>query len=153
MLKKILSVLGLIAIVIAGSIGRQIGKELSNPAITSSTPSPPKIEEILKTGLIIAADKINKQGPIMVDADTRMDSASVGPGSRLTYFYTLPKYSSKDVESNWLHNSVKPVVKMNVCASKEMKPVLQYGATLVYAYNGNNGKEITRFEINKNDCN
>jgi hypothetical protein len=29
----------------------------------------------------------------------------------------------------------------------------QYGGTYVYTYSGNDGVEIARFEINKNDCN
>jgi hypothetical protein len=89
----------------------------------------------------------------MVDKDTRMDRAAVGPGSRLTYFYSLPNYSSQDIEPRWLHENLKPLVKKGVCASKEMKSTLQYGATYVYAYSGNNGAEIARFEISKNDCN
>ena len=49
--------------------------------------------------------------------------------------------------------NLKPGVQKGVCASKEMKPSLQYGATYVYVYSGNDGVEIGRFEMSKNDCN
>lgn len=148
MLKKILATLGFIAIVIGGSIANQFSKEIFSP----STPTPQKMEDVLIKGLTIAAEQINKRGPTMVDKDTRMDRAAVGPGSRLTYFYSLPNYSSQDMDPNWLHANVQPAVKNSVCASNEMKPSLQYGATYIYVYSGNNGTEITRFEISKSDC-
>ncbi len=157
MQKKTLSSLGLIGVVIAavigGTIAREFSKEVSRSALSPTTLSPQKTEEILIAGFTIAADKINKQGPTMIDKDTRMDRASVGPGSRLTYFYSLPNYSSKDVDPSGFHVNVEPALKRKVCANIEIKPSLQYGATYVYVYSGNNGMEIARFEIRKNDCN
>jgi len=157
MLKKILAALGVIAVIIAaligGGIGKQVGKEVAKSAFSPSTLSPQQMEVALIKGLTKGAEQINKRGPTMIDKDTRMERASVGPGARATYFYSFPNYSSQDVAPSWLYANLEPEVKRKVCASKEMKPSLQYGATYVFAYSGNNGTEIARFEINKNDCN
>lgn len=152
-MKKILSALGFIAILIAAAIGGGIGKQVGKAAFSPSKPSAQQIEEKLIEGFTKAAEQSNRRGPIMVDKDTRWDRSDVGPGARLTYFYSFPNYSSRDIEPGWLLANLKPEVKKGVCASKEMKPSLQYGAIYAYAYSGNDGAEIARFEINKNDCN
>ena len=153
MLKKILSVLGFIAILIAAAIGGGVGKQVGKAAFSPSHLSAQQIEEKLIEGFTEASEKSNRRGPVMVDQDTRWDRSAVGPGARLTYFYSFPKYSSRDIEQSWLLANLKPGVQKGVCASKEMKPSLQYGATYVYVYSGNDGVEIGRFEMSKNDCN
>jgi hypothetical protein len=107
----------------------------------------------LQAGLAELADSTNKKLPIMLDKETRWDKTEASSGLRLNYFYTLPNYSSRDVEPNDIQTNAKPDVIKNACTNKEMKPSLQLGVTHGYVYRGNDGVEITRFEINKNDCN
>jgi hypothetical protein len=153
MLKKLLSVLGFIAILIAGAIGGGIGKQVGKAAFSPPQINSQQIEEELNEGFTKAAEQSNRRGPVMFDQDTRWDRSLAGPGARLTYFYSFPKYSSHDIERSWLLANLQPQVKKGVCSSKEMKPSLQYGGTYAYVYSGNDGVEIAHFEINKNDCN
>jgi hypothetical protein len=152
MLKKILSILGtillLFAITIAGQIGRLIGNESSKPP----TPTQQEIEKILLEGFTKAAEQANSRGPIMIDEDTRWDKSVAGPDARLTYFYSFPKYSSLDIDRNWLQANLFPEVKRGVCSNASMRSSLQNGGTYVYTYTGNDGIEIYRFELNKNNC-
>jgi hypothetical protein len=150
MLKKLLAVLGFIAILIAGAVGG--GKPVGKVDFSPSQPSTQQIVEQLSEELAKAAEQSNSRGAVMVDQYTRLDRSVAGPGARLTYFYSFPNYSSRVVGRGWLLANLLPVVKKGVCASKEMKTTLQYGGTYVYAYSGNDSLEITRFEINKNDC-
>lgn len=152
MWKKILSVFGFIVVLIAASIGGQIGKEVGKTAFSSSKPTQQQLEEKLLEGFAKAAEQTNARVPIMVDQDTQLDKSVAGPGARLTYFYSFPKYSSHDIERGWLLANLQPKVRNSVCGSKEMKPSLQYGGTYVYSYKGNDGVEIARFELSKNDC-
>jgi hypothetical protein len=152
MLKKILSALGFLLILIAGAIGRDVGKHIGDAASRPSRLSPQQIEEKLIEGFTTAAQQINQQVPTMVDNDTRMDRASAGPGARLTYHYTFPKYTSRDIDQNWLLANLQPEVKKNVCANEKMKPSLQYGGIYVYSYAGSDKVEIARFEIDRDDC-
>lgn len=152
MWKKILSILGFIVVLVAASIGGQIGKEVGKSAFAPSKPTQQQIEEKLLEGFTKAAEQANSRGPVMVDQDTRWDKSVAGPGARLTYFYSFPKYSSRDIERGWLLANLQPEVRKSVCGSKEMKPSLQYGGIYVYSYTGNDGVEIARFELSKHDC-
>jgi len=152
MWKKILTVLGFIVVLIAAGIGGQIGKEVGKAAFSPSKPTQQQIEEKLLEGFAKAAELANARGPVMVDQDTRWDKSVAGPGARLTYFYSFPKYSSRDIERAWLLANLQPEVRKGVCGSKEMKPSLQYGGTYVYSYTGNDRVEIARFELSKHDC-
>ena len=152
MLKKVLSVLGFIAVLIAMAIGGQIGKEVGKEAFTQSKPSQKEIEAVLIEGFEKAAKQVNATTPTMVDEDTRMDKATVGPGARVNYHYTFPKYSSMDVDSGWIISNLRPVVKSNVCANKKMKPSLQYGGVYSFSYSGSDGVHIASFQVDRNDC-
>lgn len=151
-MRKLLSVFGFIAVLIAAAIGGGIGKEVGKAAVSPAKPTQQQVESKLYEGFKKAAEQSNKLGPVMVDQDTRWDRSIAGPGARLTYHYSFPKYSSIDITRIWLLTNLQPEVKTAVCGSKEMKPSLQYGGTYVYAYSGNDGIEIARFEINRHDC-
>jgi hypothetical protein len=148
MLKKIISVLGLVAMLIGAGISGIIGK-LASRAIFS--PSEPNKEELIEQ-LTIAADKINRQLPMMVDSETRLDRATVGPGVRTVYHYKILNYTSKNIDIDRLQTYLRPQVVKSVCSNKDMKASLQYGVKYDYIYAGNDGIEITQFEIAQNDC-
>lgn len=150
MLKKILSVIGFIVILIVGKgIGKIAGHAIGNAAYP---PSKPTIQQI-ENELAKSADSINKTLPMMVDKETRLDKIKANSGLRVNYFYTLPNYSSRDIEPSLIQTNVKPDVKKNTCTNEKAKPILQLGVTYEYVYSGNDGVEIARFDINKNDCN
>jgi hypothetical protein len=144
--KYILIIISVLAVAsIAGAIGRQAVK-------TMMKPSQQEIEKILTEGFTFAATQINQKLPMMLDEDTRLDKATVGPGTRVVYHNTFPKYTSKDIDANWLRTNLKPEVMQKICTSGDMKKSLQLGGIYVYAYSGNDGIEIARFEIDRNDC-
>lgn len=156
MIKKLLSILGavigIIVVLIFAGVGGQVGKEVGRAAFSPSKPTEKEIMTKLAKGFELAAKQINDSAPTMVDEETRMDRASVGPGALLTYHYTFPNYSSRDIESALIQTNVFPSVKRGVCSSKEMKPSLQYGGKYTYSYSGNDGVLIGEFTIDRHDC-
>lgn len=156
MIKKLLSILGavigIIVVLIFAGVGGQVGKEVGRAAFSPSKPTEKEIMTKLAEGFKLAAKQINDSAPTMVDEETRMDGASVGPGALLTYHYTFPNYSSRDIESALIQTNVFPSVKRGVCSSKEMKPSLQYGGKYTYSYSGNDGVLIGEFTIDRHDC-
>lgn len=152
MIKKLLVGIGFIAVLIAASIGGQIGKQVGKTVFSPAKPSEQEILSKLAQGFEAAAKQVNSAAPTMVDEETRMDRATVGPGALLTYHYTFPNYSSRDLDSGLINANVFPVVKKSVCASKEMKPSLQYGGQYAYSYSGNDGVLIGGFTIDRYDC-
>lgn len=153
MLKTIPSALGFVKILIAVVIGLAIGKNVSAVEYSQPQTTTQNNEEKVIDIFSKEAESFNRRGPIMVDEDTRMDRQEVGPGARLTYFYSFPNLSSSDIAPNVIRENLKSEVKNKICASKEIKESWQDVATYVYVYSGNDGKEIGRFEVKKKDCN
>lgn len=152
MWKKILSALGLIAVLIAMAIGGVIGKQVGKVAISPSKPTAQQVEDKIIEGFIIAANQFGENLPMMLDQDTRLDKVTVGPGPRAVYHHSFPNYTSRDIDENWLKTNLRPEVTRKVCASGDMKESLQYGGIYVYSYFGSDGIEIAKFEIDRNDC-
>lgn len=152
MWKLILGAIGVIVVLITSTLGGLVGKEVGKAVSAPSKPSQQRMDALLFEGFTKAAEQANARGPVMVDEDTRWDSTEAGPGARITYFYTFPSYSSREIDREHLLANLRPEVVELACASKEMKPSLEYGATYVYTYRGNDGEDILRFELNRRDC-
>lgn len=100
----------------------------------------------------LAAEQINAQVPKMIDNDTRLDKATVGPGPRLTYHYTLPNRKSDEIDADMMLSILKPDIAAKVCSNEEMKTILQYGGIYTYSYAGNDNLNILTFDIVGQDC-
>lgn len=151
MLGKLLSGLGFLALLVAAIIGGQIGRGVGKTAFSSQS-RPQEIERELIKGLTQGVEQSNRLGSRMVDPDTRLDTSTVGPGARVTYYYSLLKHSSHDITGAWMDANVRPIVRNGVCTNKDMGPSLQYGATYVFVYRGYDGAEIARFTFDRRDC-
>jgi len=151
-MKKVLSALGIVFVIFVAAIAGGIGKEVGKHMFTPDSPTADGIEKGLVQGFNKAAEQLNKDAPTMIDEETRMNKATVGPGAMLTYHYTFPNYSSDEVQSEWIRSDLRESVTSQVCNSKEMKPALQYGGTYKYSYSGNDQRVIGAFQITRTDC-
>lgn len=109
-------------------------------------------ERDLIEGFKQAVKEINQSTPTMVDSETRLDRATVGPGAVLTYHYTFPNYTSDELDSTQLETGIRDSVTSNVCKAEPMKLALDYGATYVYSYSGSDRTVIGSFKITQKDC-
>jgi len=149
--KKLLIGLVFVAAFISGAVAIRFFKD--NGSITSALikPSLEEIQPKVIDGFNIAAEQINQSAPTMVDEETRLDKASVGPGVLLTYHYTLPNFVSDDLDANFI-NTVFAHTKEFVCTTKEMKPAMQYGGAYGYSYSSSDGVHIGEFIIDRDTC-
>lgn len=152
MSKKILSVLGFIAVVIAIAIGGQIGREVGKATFSPSKPSSRDIEADLIEGFSIAAKELNQKCPMMLDEETRIDKVTVGPGARIVYHHTFPNYNSNEIDANLIRTNLRTEVMQKVCSNEKMKKSIEYGGIYVYSYYGKDAVEIAQFEIDRSDC-
>jgi hypothetical protein len=136
-----------------------ITHESRKQKIASVVSGPPKrdfenqdIESGLIEGFKQAAEKINQSTPTMVDSETRLDRATVGPGAALTYHYTFPNYTSDGVDGAWIKSQLRESVTSNVCKNETMKPALEYGGIYIYSYAGSDQNVIGSFQITRRDC-
>lgn len=145
--KGIYTIIAIFFALVAGVIGKEIGKSFFD-----NQPSQEQVNNKLFEGLNKVVENINSKCPMMVDKNTRMDSASVGPGVKVTYYYTFPNYSSSDIGSSTITNDLFHQVKEKVCVNPDMKPSIQYGASYEYSYSGNDNIKIASFEIDRIKC-
>ena len=129
---------------IGGGVGKLVGREVGEN-LASSKPAKADLEAVLIEAFRETADKVNAGLPTMVDEETRVDKATVGPGPRMVYHNTFVGYRSDEIDEDWIKTSLKAHVQGNVCASAGMKPSLQYGAIYTYAYYGTDGVKIGDF--------
>lgn len=148
-MKTLWKVLGVIGLLLAFSvpmvIGKLAGRSLSNIFYSS------KKEVTVDEMLLKAANALNAKLPIMVDSETRLDSAS-GTNKNLRYNYTLVNYPKPSVSAQHLRNSLESQLVNNVCTSKEMEVFVKNGATISYAYYGNDGNQITVITVLPSQC-
>ncbi|KEI71305.1 hypothetical protein [Endozoicomonas elysicola] len=148
LLKVLGSIFALVILITAGVMVMQSAREQFAPSEKNAKALEAKVIE----GFELAAQQLNAMTPLMVDEETRMEKATVGPGALMTYHYTFPNFTAKDIDINIMRAGVFPIIRDGVCDSAEMKPSLQYGGKYAYSYSGNDGVHIMKFVITRSDC-
>ena len=100
------------------------------------------IEDVLQE----AAVKINREAPLQLDEETRMDSAAVSGKRNLDYYYTLI-YKSTEVNKDTVNKYVKPLLIERVKSSSEMNYLKDQNVIFTYNYYGYDGKPAVRIQI------
>jgi hypothetical protein len=137
--------LGTIIMAIAVILGGMIGKAAMNKFFEVREET--KIEE----GLDQAAKEINKSCPKQIDEDTRIDKAIHGPGKKFAYYYTLTRYSSKDISKEAFDSEIAPAIKKNALGGDGIKTMLKKGILVEYHYAGKDGGKISMIKLKPSD--
>ena len=117
------------------------------------------IQEIpeLSTVLIQAASDINKNVPMMLDSETRLDNAMVVSG-KFRYNKTLVNYSAEELEESKILLSGDDLMDWitketnRICTIKEMQFFVENNIPLEHAYHGKNGKHVQTVVIETSQC-
>lgn len=134
------AVVGLFVIAIADGIGKLGGKAVSE--YLSGTSS----ADIAK----IASREVNKKMPMMIDAETRIDSTSAGPGGHVTYNYTLINYSAADLNALTLSRLEDKVTR--VTCEQKTENLLAKKISLQFRYRSSDGLLVKDFTIYPRTC-
>lgn len=128
------------------------------PPIGTSVSPQPEITQPSQMGQVSLQEdisgivaEINADLPTMLDDETRLDSA-VGGDNLITYHFTLVNYSSSDIDSQLFHENVLPEIQSNICASPDVKKLLEKGLTLKHLYNGNDNRFVGEVITELADC-
>lgn len=133
---------GVIGGLIGGAVGGAIGKGVGQAVTTT---------DVGKT-LSVAAESVNKKTPIMVDAHTRLDGASAGPGRIFTYHNTFVNAALNDVDMTLFYGLFRRELRTRVCENKAMHPMLKLGVTAVYEYRSKDGQIVGSVSVTQKDC-
>lgn len=96
--------------------------------------------------------ELNRALPRQVDAETRLDQVSAGPGPRLTYSYTLIHRNGASVDIEQFNAGMQPQLRRAVCGQTNMAGLLRAGVSLAYSYRGSDGKFVSLIEVEPQHC-
>nr|WP_319397652.1 hypothetical protein [uncultured Carboxylicivirga sp.] len=105
-----------------------------------TTPSFDKV--LMKT-----ASNLNKECPMMVDQETRLDNAIALSNDVFQYNYTLVNIRKDSIDLEAFNNYMKPMLVNNVKTSPDLKVFRDHNITLAYQYKDNDGAFVTKIEI------
>lgn len=124
---------------IGGVTGHAIGKAALQPVSIDET-------------IAKMASEVNKQLPMNVDRDTRLDSVAPGVGRQFTYHYTFVNNRSQDFDRVAWYQAVSPLLKNKVCTNPDMQIFFKYGISISYSYQGREGGHVGKVTISPSDC-
>lgn len=93
----------------------------------------------------------NKQLPVMVDSDTRLDKVS-SESSTLIFHYTYIKLLSTEFDVAVLEQNLRPLFNQRSCTKPNLKPIIKQGASISYRFSGKDKKQILTIDVNANSC-
>jgi hypothetical protein len=127
--------------------GAFIGKGIGN-AVGKSFADPRTVEGALRQ----MAEEVNTKTPTRVDADTRLDNLSTGPGARFTYNYTITSGASTEIDPAALMTHLRTKVRPGVCTSPDMQIFFKNKVTVGYSYRGRDGVFLAKLDVRPEDC-
>ncbi|MDR0525413.1 MAG: hypothetical protein LBG90_06030 [Spirochaetaceae bacterium] len=106
--------------------------------------------------LVKASAEINKNLPMLVDAETRLNSTEVLPGKKFVYNYTLINYEYTETDSKNIEdfkNTMRPGILNNIKTNSSLQNFRAIGVTMIYRYADKNSIELFTLEFTPNDYN
>lgn len=125
----------------AGLLAIDTDVEQKQPVLTTEE------EQKLQQALVQEAENFNRQGAVMVDKKIRKDKMQVDPDLRVTSYYSFPHAGAHKIKPAWIARTLQPKMQKRWCADPT-----RHAARSVHVYRGNDGVEISRFEIKTEDC-
>lgn len=111
-----------------------------------------KDAELVNKKLLAISNQTNKNLPVMIDRDTRLDSTSAIEDG-FVYSYTIMNYSSEDINSEELSSNIRPQLFNRICTNSSMKVFRDLKAKIVYKYYDKTGNYITDISVDTKKCN
>lgn len=143
---KIFAGIGGVALVIAATV---VGQYLGRSGVESILDG--RNSENVDAALMKAASDMNAGLPMMVDAETRLDS-TIGIDRRFRYNYTLINYAADELDANAIRDSMTPSLNNTVCSTGDMKYFVDNEVPVTYAYYGKEGTEILTITVDTAKC-
>jgi archaellum component FlaG (FlaF/FlaG flagellin family) len=105
----------------------------------------------LDARLARVADNMNHQLPIMADPETRLDKVTAGPGSQLTYAFTLPNQSKTNLDLPAFEKSLRQNIINNYKTNSSMDEMRAAKVKLVCQYKDKTGDLIAEIAVTPKD--
>jgi hypothetical protein len=131
-----------IAILIGGAIGKGVIQSFYNSESNGD----------FDKSLMKVSSQLNENLPMMIDRETRLENTMGGPGKKFTYYYRLVNYEAEEIDLAEFNRNVATTVRRNAINNKQLKLMFKKGVTVIYNYNGKNGKFIADIRITPSEA-
>lgn len=105
----------------------------------------------LSVELTKTAAMLNKNGPVMLDEETRLDSVATYK-DYIIYNNTMVNYSVEQLDPNQFTTLLQDIVIKPLCSNKDLKAFQDYGVTMVYRYVDKSGNFISELSKDMSTC-
>ena len=133
-----------LAVLLAAAAASVVGQVLVKKSDVRQRPS-------IEQALLEVAKEINKGAPTQIDANTRLMNA-VALGTTLRYRYSLTNASHHDFVKGSIGKLYGDRLRNNVCSTEGMRPLVDIGAVLEYAYYDKDGFELEVVPVETVKC-
>jgi hypothetical protein len=93
------------------------------------------------------ANELNKDCPLMIDSETRLDDAVVLPNNVFRYNYTLVKLLKKDLDIKDLKSTLEPNINKVVKTEPALKFLRDHHVTFEYYYRDRSGDFLFKISV------
>lgn len=145
----------IVIILVVATIANMLAEETGRKAAsTVSDPSGAQPRRDIESVLQEAALAVNRKTPVHVDALTRLEGATAGPGKNFRYTYTVLDQSNRlfNLNSSRLRTMMEPIVHQGFCTSDSMKYMRSNRVTVIYEYHDEGGRLIGSIAVSPSDC-
>lgn len=108
-------------------------------------------KDSINPDLVKAANEINKNCPINIDAETRLDNSMAMPGNTFAYNYTLLNFDRSQLDTANLQQLLMPNMKNTIKTSPEMNSMRAIDCTFLYTYKDKTGAYAFSIRITPED--
>ena len=98
------------------------------------------------------AEEGNAHLPMMVDAQTRLDSMLASSGNGFAYNYTLVNLEARQIDRAAFEKKLEPHLKTVLCTGSDNALFRDNGVNVTYTYHGNDGGEVASVVVPASAC-
>lgn len=98
------------------------------------------------------ANELNKQTPMMVDAETELMNAHA-LDSVIAYNYRMVNFEASDLDPQAFLDNVRPTTVNSMCTTPETRDnFLMNGIAMRYTYYSKSREFVVSFDVTREDC-
>ncbi len=132
----------IISLILSG-VGIFIGYFLVNQFVFKA----PSLDE----KMMQMAGELNKNCPIMIDKDTRLDNSIALPGNAFLYNYTLINLTKDEIDTAVFNANLRPTILNTIKTSPDLKVFRANNIEMQYNYKDKQGVFIYKFIFQSKD--
>lgn len=104
-------------------------------------------QQVIDAKLTAVANEFNKNCPMLVDKETRLDNLMAMPGKTLQYNYTLVNYNKADIDTVKLKEAIMPGMVQMMKTSPELKYMRDNNVKMKYYYKDKTGAYLMTIQL------